>query len=45
MELKHVLEKFKLSSKSIAKLVSIKKPQDVQGLIDIGKEMEFQWNM
>ncbi|HJJ22629.1 MAG TPA: cobalamin biosynthesis protein [Nitrosopumilus sp.] len=33
------LEKFKLSSKSIAKLVSIKKPQDVQGLIDIGNEM------
>ena len=33
------LEKFKLSSKSIAKLVSIKKPQDVQGLIDLGKEM------
>ena len=35
------LEKFKLSSKSIAKLVSIKKPQDVQGLIDIGKEMKI----
>jgi cobalt-precorrin 5A hydrolase len=35
------LEKFKLSSKSIAKLVSIKKPQDVQGLIDLGKEMEI----
>ena len=33
------LEKFKLSSKSIPKLVSIKKPQDVQGLIDLGKEM------
>ncbi len=33
------LDKFKLSSKSIAKLVSIKKPQDVQGLIDLGKEM------
>ena len=33
------LEKFKLSSKSIAKLVSIKKPEDVQGLIDAGKEM------
>lgn len=33
------LEKFKLSSKSIAKLVSIKKPQDVQGLIDLGKDM------
>ena len=33
------LEKFKLSSKSIAKLVSIKKPKDVQGLIDAGKEI------
>ena len=33
------LDKFKLSSKSIAKLVSIKKPEDVQGLIDVGKEM------
>ena len=33
------LKKFKLSSKSIAKLVSIKKPEDVQGLIDLGKEM------
>lgn len=33
------LEKFKLNSKSIAKLVSIKKPEDVQGLIDLGKEM------
>jgi len=33
------LEKFMLSSKSIAKLVSIKKPQDVQGLIDLGEEM------
>ncbi len=33
------LEKFKLSPKSIAKLVSIKKPEDVQGLIDLGKEM------
>ncbi len=33
------LEKFKLSSKSMAKLVSIKKSEDVQGLIDAGKEM------
>jgi len=33
------LKKFNLSSKSIAKLVSIKKPKDVQGLVDIGKEM------
>lgn len=36
------LEKFKLSSKSIAKLVSIKKPEDVQGLIDLGIEMGIQ---
>lgn len=35
------LKKFKLSSKSIAKLVSIKKPEDVQGLIDLGKEMKI----
>ncbi|MBT6468457.1 MAG: precorrin-3B C(17)-methyltransferase, partial [Thaumarchaeota archaeon] len=35
------LDKFKLSSKSIAKLVSIKKPQDVQGLIDLGVEMNI----
>jgi cobalt-precorrin 5A hydrolase len=33
------LQKFKLSEKSITKLVSIKKPEDVKGLIDIGKEM------
>jgi len=33
------LQKFKLSEKSIAKLVSIKKPEDVRGLVDIGKEM------
>ena len=37
--IEHCLKKFKLSPKSIAKLVSIKKPEDVQGLIDIGKEM------
>ena len=35
------LEKFNLSSKCIAKLVSIKKPKDVQGLIDLGKEMKI----
>jgi len=35
------LEKFKLNSKSIAKLVSIKKPEDVQGLIDLGIEMRI----
>ena len=40
------LKKFKLSSKSIAKLVSIKKPKDVQGLIDAGKEMAmFQFRV
>ncbi len=33
------LKKFLLSPKSIAKLVSIKKPNDVQSLIDVGKEM------
>lgn len=33
------LKKYNLSSKSIAKLVSIKKPKDVQGLIDLGNEM------
>ncbi|MFB5622880.1 MAG: cobalt-precorrin 5A hydrolase [Nitrosarchaeum sp.] len=33
------LQKFKLSKKSIAKLVSIKKPDDIKGLVDIGKEM------
>ena len=31
------LQKFKLSEKSIAKLVSIKKPEDIKGLVDIGK--------
>jgi len=35
------MEKFNLSPKSIAKLVSIKKPQDVQGLIDVGIEMNL----
>jgi cobalt-precorrin 5A hydrolase len=39
--IEYCLEKFKLSSKSIAKFVSIKKPQDIQGLIDLGKEMEI----
>ena len=38
--IEHCLKKFNLSSKSIAKLVSIKKPEDVQGLIDLGKEMQ-----
>jgi len=35
------LDKFNLSSKSIAKLVSIKKPEDVQGLIDLGIDMKI----
>lgn len=35
------LKKFNLSSKSIAKLVSIKKPKDIQGLIEVGKEMKI----
>jgi len=39
--IEYCLEKFKLSSKSIAKFVSIKKLQDIQGLIDLGKEMEI----
>ena len=39
--IEHCLKKFNLSSKSIAKLVSIKKPEDVQGLIDLGKEMQI----
>ena len=33
------LQKFKLSEKSIVKLVSIKKPEDIKGLVDIGKDM------
>ncbi|MCV0373268.1 MAG: cobalamin biosynthesis protein [Nitrosarchaeum sp.] len=33
------MQKFNLSPKSIAKFASIKKPEDVKGLIDIGKEM------
>jgi cobalt-precorrin 5A hydrolase len=37
--LDHCLQKFKLSEKSIAKLVSIKKSEDNKGLVDIGKEM------
>ncbi|MGI0057167.1 MAG: cobalt-precorrin 5A hydrolase [Nitrosarchaeum sp.] len=38
-DLDFCLQKFKLSEKSIAKLASIKKPEDVNGLVDIGKEM------
>ncbi|HSA75898.1 MAG TPA: cobalamin biosynthesis protein [Nitrosarchaeum sp.] len=37
--LEFCLQKFKLSEKSISKLVSIKKPENVKGLVDIGKEM------
>ena len=39
--IQNCLDKFQLNSKSIAKLVSIKKPEDVQGLIDLGKEMKI----
>ena len=35
------LDRFNLSAKSIAKLVSIKKPQDVQGLIELGEKMKI----
>jgi len=34
------LQKFQLSSNSISKLASIKKPKDVEGLIELGKEMK-----
>ena len=34
-------DKFGLSTKSISKLVSIKKPEDVIGLIEVGKEMQI----
>jgi len=39
--IEHCMKKFNFSPKSIAKLVSIKKPEDIKGLIDIGKEMEI----
>ena len=39
--IKQTLEKFNLSSKSIAKLVSIKKPQDVEGLKEVSREMKI----
>ena len=35
------LEKFHLSSKSLARFVSIKKEKDVEGLIELGKEMDI----
>lgn len=33
-------KKYKLSGKSIAKFVTLKKEQDVQGLVELGKEMK-----
>jgi len=39
--LESCLKKYNLSKKSIAKLVSINKQQDVQGLIELGKEMNI----
>lgn len=39
--IKKTLIKFDLSPKSIVKFASIKKPKDVQGLIEIGKEMKI----
>jgi len=39
--IKKTLSKFNLSFKSIAKMASIKKPKDVQGLIDLGNEMKI----
>ena len=39
--LESCLQKFKLSSKSIARFVSIKKEKDVVGLIELGKEMNI----
>jgi cobalt-precorrin 5A hydrolase len=38
--LRSSLEKFHLSSKSLARFVSIKKEKDVEGLIELGKEMD-----
>lgn len=37
--IKVCLRRFELSPRCVAKLVSIKKPKDVQGLIDAGREM------
>ena len=39
--IRETLEKFNLSPMSIAKLVSIKKPQDVEGLKEVSKEMNI----
>ena len=40
--LESCLHKFNLSSKSIARFVSIKKEKDVVGLIELGKEMNIE---
>ena len=34
------MERFGLSTKSVAKLVSIKKPKEIEGLAELGREME-----
>ena len=39
--IEQILKKFSLSPKSIAKLVSIKKPQDVEGLKEVSLEMNI----
>ena len=39
-DLNFCLEKYKLSLKSVAKFVSIKKKQDVEGLINLAKQMK-----
>ena len=39
-DLDFCFKKYKLSGKSIAKFVTLKKEQDVQGLIELGKEMK-----
>jgi cobalt-precorrin 5A hydrolase len=39
--MKFCLEKYKLDAKSVAKLVSIKKKEDVQGLVELGAEMKI----
>lgn len=39
--LETTMSKFRLSPKSVARLVSIKKPKDVEGLIELGSEMNI----
>ena len=39
--LEYSLQKFNLSGRSIARFVSIKKEEDVEGLIELGKEMNI----